>query len=106
MRKSLRYSGVEESQMLDCPYGVDISEFFSKMYTKTTDKKPMKFVYVGGVKELKGISYLLEAFMEIPEEQAELTVVGNFNPNDTDIRSIWNEFVLPEWFSILKFLIS
>lgn len=86
VRKSLRYSGVEESQMLDCPYGVDISEFFSKMYTKTTDKKPMKFVYVGGVKELKGISYLLEAFMEIPEEQAELTVVGNFNPNDTDIK--------------------
>ena len=86
VRKSLRYSGVEESQMLDCPYGVDISEFFSKMYTKTTDKRPMKFVYVGGVKELKGISYLLEAFMEIPKEQAELTVVGNFNPDDSDIK--------------------
>ena len=86
VRKSLKYSGVKDSQMLDCPYGVDISEFYCKEYLEPSITRPLKFVYVGGVKELKGISYLLEAFMKIPKEYAELTVVGNFNPNDMDIK--------------------
>lgn len=36
------------------------------------------------MKELKGISYLLEAFNEIDPEVAKLTVVGNYNENDAD----------------------
>lgn len=36
------------------------------------------------MKELKGISYLLEAFDEIDPDVAELTVVGNYNENDAD----------------------
>lgn len=90
VRKSLEYSGVEDRQMLHCPYGVDASEFSCKEYAQVNEKRPLKFVYVGGVKELKGISYLLEAFMRIRSDQAELTVVGNFNMEDEDTKKYLN----------------
>lgn len=83
--RSLKYSGVKEEQILLCPYGVDVEEFSCKEYKGTEHHKPLNFIYVGGVKELKGISYLLKAFSEISRDQAKLTVVGAFNPNDEDI---------------------
>lgn len=85
---SLAYSGVAEDQMLYCPYGVDVSQFFQKTYDDIEKLKhrPLRFIYVGGVKELKGISYLLEAFNHIPKEKAELTVVGACNLHDADIQ--------------------
>ena len=91
VRRSLRYTGVKDAQMLNCPYGVDISEFSCKVYPKCHNSAPLKFVYVGGVKELKGISYLLEAFMQIPREQAELTVIGDFKAEDCDIKRYLNQ---------------
>lgn len=85
---SLKYSGAEENQMLYCPYGVDVSQFSQKEYedVKNMNDRPLRFIYVGGVKELKGISYLLEAFMNIPQDKAELTIVGAFNSKDEDIQ--------------------
>ena len=82
--KSLLYSGVKEEDLMVCPYGVDISEF------KPTDLNrpfnlPLHFVYVGGVKEFKGVAYLFDAFMEIPSDLATLTVIGNYNSTDADI---------------------
>ena len=53
-------------------------------FNKPYKQRPLHFVYVGGVKELKGISYLLEAFREIPVELADLTVVGDYCEKDTD----------------------
>lgn len=93
--RSLAYSGVKSEQLLRCPYGVDIAQFSPKeykddLYIKNRAmpyrQRPLHFIYVGGVKELKGISYLLEAFREIPVELADLTVVGNYCENDTDTR--------------------
>ena len=90
VKKSLRFSGVKDEQMLLCPYGVDVSEFTCKQYDVQTYDKPLRFIYVGGVKELKGISYLLEAFRHIPKQCAQLTIVGNFNPDDYDIQPYKN----------------
>ncbi|RHA09994.1 glycosyltransferase [Megasphaera sp. AM44-1BH] len=85
---SLKYSGVKENQMLYCPYGVDASQFSQKNYedVKNMNDRPLRFIYVGGVKELKGISYLLKAFMNIPQDKAELTIVGAYSPQDKDIQ--------------------
>lgn len=85
--KSLEFSGVKPEQMYRCPYGVDINQFTQKEYLEplASRTRPIRFIYVGGVKELKGISYLLNAFIEIPKEQAALTVVGQYNPEDLDI---------------------
>lgn len=84
--RSLEFAGVKSEQMYRCPYGVDVSQFSPKKYTEILIERnrPIRFIYVGGVKELKGISYLLDAFNEIPADLAELTVVGNYNENDAD----------------------
>lgn len=78
VRDSLLFSGIKENQIFICPYGVDVKCFTQKEYPPVNQlrKRAIRFVYVGGVKELKGIYYLLEAFLQIPKEQAELTVVG------------------------------
>lgn len=89
VKKSLKYSGVKEEQMLLCPYGVDLGEFdydHKKNNQGTDDRSPIKAIYVGGVKQLKGISYLLKAFAMIDPNIANLTIVGAGNPNDQDIR--------------------
>ncbi len=83
--RSLEYSGIEKNRIFYCPYGVDTEEFRIKKYEKIGQKsRPLEFIYVGGVKELKGIYYLLEAFRQIPPEQAFLTVVGKYDPADED----------------------
>ena len=85
--RSLKYSGVEPEQMHHCPYGVDLSLFALKEYGDELDRKrPIRFIYVGGVKELKGISYLLKAFKQISREKATITVVGNYDAEDEDIQ--------------------
>ena len=72
---SIDYSvTIDEEQILKCPYGVDHEMFLKKQ--KYDNHFPIKFIYVGGVKELKGIGYLLKAFSKIDKEKAVLTVVG------------------------------
>ena len=85
--RSLEYSGVKPEQMYRCPYGVDVSQFSMKEYEDDLiiRTRPIRFIYVGGVKELKGVSYLFDAFTEIPKEIATLTVVGKYNATDKDI---------------------
>ena len=91
--RSLEFSGIRPDQIYYCPYGVDISEFSQKKYQKNfKDRRTLEFIYVGGVKELKGIYYLLEAFSKIPKDKAFLTVVGNYDPSDVDIAP-YTEFV-------------
>lgn len=83
--QSLEYSGIRKDQIFYCPYGVDTNTFCIKEYERLLPgTRPLEFIYVGGVKELKGISYLLKAFEKIPQEQAYLTVVGQYNPTDKD----------------------
>lgn len=83
--RSLQFSGIDIDRMYRCPYGVDVGEF-SPIETRMNNRTlPIKFVYVGGVKELKGISYLLKAFSKISPDIAQLTVIGNYNKDDKDI---------------------
>ncbi len=83
--RSLEYSGIEKERIFYCPYGVDIREFAQKTYEDLRrGSRAIRFIYVGGVKELKGISYLLETFARIPRNQASLTVVGKYDPSDED----------------------
>ena len=82
---SLEFSGVNRDQMFRCPYGVDVSMFSAKTYDDLKRfSRPIRFIYVGGVKELKGIYYLLEAFSEISPDIASLTVVGSYDEKDKD----------------------
>ncbi len=89
VEKSLKYSGIKDDQFLMCPYGVDVNQFSMKQYMELCHK-PLEFIYVGGVKELKGISYLLKAFSEISPDDARLTVVGEYNEGDADVKEFEN----------------
>lgn len=92
VKKSLAFSGVNENQMHMCPYGVDLNDFKQKKYDDYIDR-PIKFIYVGGVKELKGIYYLLEAFNKIPADKAILTVIGSANIEDEDLQLYKNKTI-------------
>lgn len=74
--QSLTVSGITTEQMHICPYGVDTAAFTPKSYDAPNEDKPLECIYVGGVKELKGIYYLLEAFRQLDSSVAHLTVVG------------------------------
>ena len=86
VRRSLHYSGISDEQMLSIPYGVDVDKFSQKQY-KDAIHDPVEFIYVGGVTEHKGISYLLEAFKEIDEDKAHLTVLGSNSLPETIAKS-------------------
>jgi len=83
--ESLRSYGVSENQILYCPYGVDLKLFQEKKYLINAGK-PLKVIYVGGVKQLKGIGYLLKAFQIINPNIAKLTIVGNYDKSSEDIK--------------------
>lgn len=88
--ESLYYSGIKKNQILYCQYGVDLKNF--PYQKKKNYCYPLNFVYVGGIKQLKGIGYLLKAFHNIPKNKARLTVVGAINRNDKDILPYINDF--------------
>ena len=83
----MKASGILEQQIKICPYGVDPERFSVKTYRDPEEisETPVRFIYVGGVKELKGISYLLEAIQNLPESRAQLTVVGQVQTSDPDL---------------------
>ena len=74
-RESLTYSGISPDCCLMLPYGVDSREFSPGR--ERAVGLPARFVYVGGTKELKGIAYLLDAFLAVDPSVAHLTVVGS-----------------------------
>lgn len=86
--KSLQYVGIQDAQIKLCPYGVDVVQFRQKQYRDHGKplRWPIRFIYVGGVKELKGISYLLEAISRFPASQASLTVVGQVDRSSEEIK--------------------
>ena len=78
VKRSLEYSGVKPEQIYICPYGVDTSTFNRKKeLTKRMDDDPIRFVFVGGTKELKGLSYMLKAFQMVDHRKAKFTIIGN-----------------------------
>lgn len=93
--KSLQYVGIQDDQIKLCPYGVDIVQFRQKQYLDHGKplRWPIRFIYVGGVKELKGISYLLEAISRFPTFQASLTVVGQVDRSSEEIKPYFDRVI-------------
>ena len=66
-------------------YNLDIFKGFRKK-EKNTDK--IIFGFVGGITRHKGVHVLVDAFMNIPEDKAELRIYGSYNPNSKYIREL------------------
>ena len=82
VKKSYEFSNFPSNKIFICPYGVDLNNF--KYFDKIAKEKiePLNFIFIGGTKQLKGIYYLLEAFLRIPTQVATLTIVGVCNLSD------------------------
>ncbi len=76
VKKSLEYSGVASERIYLCPYGVDTSEFCRKEFKIRGESEPIRFVFVGGTKQLKGLSYMLQAFQRVDHAKATFTIIG------------------------------
>ena len=85
VRESLIYSGIDNKAIKKCPYGIKLDDFAVKEHYCEKDDT-LRFVYVGGIKQLKGIGYLLEAFDKVNKNDATLTIVGAGNMDDPDIK--------------------
>lgn len=79
VKKSLEYSGVKAEQIYVCPYGVDTSQFYRKEFKTRNVDEVIRFVFVGGTKQLKGLSYMLEAFQQLDHTKATFTIIGSDN---------------------------
>lgn len=82
VKKSLKYSGIEDNQIFLCPYGTNFEARELDNDDSLSSDEVLKAVYVGNVTEMKGIYYLLEAMQMIPKEKVQLTVVGAFENDD------------------------
>lgn len=79
VKKSLEYSGVKPEQIYVCPYGVDTDKFCRERIEIRPDEEPIRFVFIGGTKQLKGLSYMLQAFQQIDNKKATFTIIGTDN---------------------------
>ena len=77
--KSLEYSGIDASSCAICHYGVDAEKFRTLRSRVISNDGPVRFIFIGGTNELKGIGYLLDAFLSMSSKDATLTVVGHVN---------------------------
>ena len=66
-------------------YNLDIFKGFKKK-EKNTNK--IIFGFVGGIIKHKGVHVLVDAFINIPEDKAELRIYGSYNPNSKYIREL------------------
>lgn len=71
--ESLEYSGINEKNIFEIPYGSNFN-FNSKKKLKKTNK--IVFLFVGKVSFAKGITFLLQAFEKISDNNVELRLVG------------------------------
>ncbi len=76
---SFTEQGVTPEKIIVTPYGVDTVKFRSKRMLGNSDGK-IRILYVGRLELLKGVQYLLEAFITLKHKQVELHLVGPILP--------------------------
>lgn len=77
VKRSMKFSGVRESQMFLAPYGVDFNKFV--FVQKQSLELPLKLVYVGQVNYRKGIHHLLKVMEKFGDGQVELYLAGGYS---------------------------
>lgn len=80
--KSLVASGVSRENTRICHYGVDVSKFMPPEKKDYEREGPLRFCFVGGTKEFKGLAYMLDAFERVDSFDATLTVIGTDTLSD------------------------
>lgn len=66
-------------------YNLDVFKGFKKK-EKNTNK--IIFGFVGGIAKHKGVHVLIDAFMHVPEDKAELRIYGSYNPSSKYVKEL------------------
>ena len=73
---TLEQSGVPTSKMRVVPYGIPVNE--ANPHIRRLDRgRPLRLLYVGGVRPQKGVHYLLEAARKWDRRRIQLRLVGS-----------------------------
>lgn len=75
-RRTYLEQGVAAEKLLLLPYGVDVERFRNE----GKSDKTFRIIYAGSLTIRKGPQYLLEAFAQMPHDNAELVLVGPLDP--------------------------
>ncbi|WP_025725315.1 glycosyltransferase family 4 protein [Acholeplasma granularum] len=77
--ESLMFSGVKESKIYQCTYGIDVNKF-TPGKLQNTDR--LRCTFMGAITAKKGCSYLFEAITMLKEESIQFNIIGGYNKND------------------------
>ena len=75
-KKSYVAVGVPKKNVFVCPYGMDSLNYEEKHIGKTDE---LVFTFMGGTRQAKGLSYVLEAFTRLSNKDTKLNIVGKDN---------------------------
>jgi glycosyltransferase involved in cell wall biosynthesis len=78
-KKSFTEQRVTPEKIIVTPFGIDTVKFRPKGTCRNSDGK-IRILYVGRMELLKGVQYLLEAFIALKCKQVELNMVGPILP--------------------------
>jgi len=85
----IRYD-VPEDKIIYSENGYNLDKFKGfKKREKDTDK--IIFGFAGSVIPIKGVHLLIDAFLEVPEDKAELRIYGNYDPKSSYVRKIFSK---------------
>ena len=90
--RSLVSSKVPRSRCLTIPYGIDNSRFSSR--TRKRHAGPLRVLFAGHVRLMKGIPYLMEA-ARLLGKKAEVRAIGEINVSDAAVTRIRETLDLP-----------
>ncbi|MBL8210323.1 MAG: glycosyltransferase family 4 protein [Bryobacterales bacterium] len=74
-RATLIENGIPAGRIHVVPYGTDLDRFRPAAVRRGSNG-PVQLLFVGSICQRKGISYLLDAFSQLPEGSAQLTICG------------------------------
>ena len=66
-------------------YNLDVFNGFKK---KKKNTNRIIFGFAGGIVRHKGVHVMIDAFVNVPEDKAELRIYGNYNPNSNYIKDL------------------
>ena len=75
-KKSYVAVGTPKKNVFVCPYGMDSLNYEEKHIGKTDE---LVFTFMGGTRQAKGLSYVLEAFTRLSNKDTKLNIVGKDN---------------------------
>lgn len=81
----IRYD-VQENKIIYSENGYNLDVF--KGFKRKKESNKIIFGFAGSIIPIKGVHILVDAFLDVPEDKAELRIYGNYNPNSKYVKEL------------------